>query len=97
ITNSTISGNSANNDGGGIINIGGTATATITNSTISGNSANDDGGGIINIGGTATATITNSTISGNNADGRRRYYQHRWHSRNHKQHCFWKHSRKLRK
>ncbi|MEM4412690.1 MAG: choice-of-anchor Q domain-containing protein [Candidatus Caldarchaeum sp.] len=62
ITNSTISGNSANYGGGGIGNAGGIA---ITNSTISGNSARQWGGGIINFG---TVIITNSTISGNSAD-----------------------------
>ena len=67
LTNSTISGNSAE-FGGGIINDG---TATVTNSTISGNSAengtpfNADGGGIGNGG---TLTVTNSAISGNSAD-----------------------------
>jgi uncharacterized protein YgiM (DUF1202 family) len=63
ITNSTISGNNANNAGGGIYNASG--TLTITNSTISGNSAGGGGGGIDNDFG--TATITNSAISGNSA------------------------------
>jgi hypothetical protein len=67
LTNSTISGNTAE-FGGGINNDG---TMTLTNSTISGNSAENgtpfdaDGGGIINDG---TLTVTNSTISGNFAD-----------------------------
>ncbi|MFM7097788.1 MAG: hypothetical protein ACKO16_10295, partial [Gemmataceae bacterium] len=56
VTNSTISGNSANY-GGGIFNTG---TLTVTNSEISNNSANY-GGGIRNNG---TLTVTNSTISG---------------------------------
>ena len=47
ITNSTFSGNSGINYGGGIFNNGG--TATITNSTFSGNSASS-GGGIYNDG-----------------------------------------------
>ncbi len=44
MTNSTLSGNSAGSDGGGIYNIDG--TLTVTNSTLSGNSAGDSGGGI---------------------------------------------------
>jgi co-chaperonin GroES (HSP10) len=67
----TISGNSAANAGGGIVNDGqnGTATLTITNSTISGNSAPSFGGGIFNNGfnGNATVNVINSTISGNGA------------------------------
>ncbi len=58
LANSTISGNSSSNYGGGIYNIG---TMTVTNSTISGNSA-PLGGGIRSDG---TMTVTNSTISGN--------------------------------
>ena len=67
LTNSTISGNSAE-FGGGIVNGG---TATVTNSTISANSAENgtpfdaDGGGIANDG---MLTVTNSAISGNSAD-----------------------------
>ena len=61
MVNSTISGNSAAEGGGGIFNNG---TLTITNLTISGNSANDAGGGVFDNG---TSTITNSTISGNSA------------------------------
>ncbi len=53
----------ANLDGGGIFNTGG--TLTITNSTISDNSAYGSGG-IFNEG---TVTITNSTLSGNSATG----------------------------
>ncbi len=65
ITNSTISGNSANTgDGGGIDSRG---PVTITNSTISGNSAVNGGGGIDN---NNTLTITNSTISGNSTVNR---------------------------
>jgi hypothetical protein len=65
ITNSMISGNTANTgDGGGIVNHG-SGTLTVANSTFSGNTA-DNGGGLINIG---TATVTNSTFSGNTANG----------------------------
>ncbi|MCA9967980.1 MAG: hypothetical protein KC423_27230, partial [Anaerolineales bacterium] len=62
LTNSTVSGNSATNYGGGI-NFG-SGTLTVINSTISGNTANY-GGGIRNEGGTLTAT--NSTFSDNEA------------------------------
>ncbi len=65
ITNSTISGNTANTgDGGGIVN-NGSGILTVANSTFSGNTA-DNGGGLMNIG---TATVTNSTFSGNTANG----------------------------
>ena len=60
VTNSTISGNTAD-FGGGILNVG---ILTVTNSTISGNTVTGLGGGINNIG---TLTITNSTMSGNSA------------------------------
>jgi hypothetical protein len=62
VTNSIISGNSAE-FGGGIFNDGG--TLTVTNNTISRNSAQQDGGGIYNYIG--TLTVTNSTISANSA------------------------------
>ena len=62
MTNSTITGNSTANRGGGVGNFG---TLTVTNSTITGNSnARYDGGGILNRGfinyyGTIyTATLT---------------------------------------
>jgi hypothetical protein len=69
ITNSTISGNSAD-EGGGIYTFGDLpATGTdITNSTISGNTADTLGGGIYGSG-VGSTTITNSTISGNSAGG----------------------------
>jgi hypothetical protein len=60
ITNTTLSGNSAN-FGGGIRDFGG--TVTVTGSTLSGNSANL-GGGIASDG---TLTVSNSTLSGNSA------------------------------
>src|SRR5439155_5246149 len=59
IVNSTISGNSAGERGGGIDG----DFLTITNSTISGNSASYSGGGIDG----GNVVITNSTISGNSA------------------------------
>ena len=67
LTNSTVSGNSAYDRGGGVYNRG---TVTLTNSTVSGNTAasfekNNSGGGVYNRG---TVTLTNSTVSGNRAD-----------------------------
>jgi predicted outer membrane repeat protein len=59
IINSTISGNSAFYDGGGIS----APYLMIVNSTVSGNSAGDSGGGISGGG----MVITNSTVSGNSA------------------------------
>ncbi len=74
LTNSTVSGNSANfsilslSGGGGIGNLG---MLTLTNSTVSGNSTSGPydkgGGGIDNSGG--TLILTNSTISGNSTSG----------------------------
>jgi len=63
ITNSTISGNTSDDNGGGIFNSG---KLTISDSTISGNTSVESGrgGGIMNGG---KLTISNSTISGNNA------------------------------
>jgi hypothetical protein len=69
VSNSTLSGNSANlGDGGAIYNAG---TLTVSNSTLSGNSAaggifGAGGGGIYNAG---TLTVTGSTLSGNSASG----------------------------
>ena len=62
ISNSTLSGNSALEGGGGISNF---SNSIIRNSTFSGNSA-PFGGGISNVG---TMTVTNSTLSGNSASG----------------------------
>jgi hypothetical protein len=63
VTNSTISGNSASDAGGGISNqYGG---ISIVNSTISGNSAGNGGGGIANSAG--GVHIANTTFSGNSA------------------------------
>jgi hypothetical protein len=63
VSNSTLSGNSANAQGGGIFNKVG--TLTVRNSTLSSNSAYE-GGGISNDRG--TLTVTNSTLSGNSAN-----------------------------
>jgi CSLREA domain-containing protein len=64
LTNSTVSGNTADNAGGGIFNNAG--TLTLINSIVSGNNAGVDGGGIRNDPG-GTVTLTNSTVSGNTA------------------------------
>jgi hypothetical protein len=61
ISNSTVSGNRANRQAGGIFNGG---TLEITNSTISGNGAQYSAGGIQNEG---TLVVRNSTVSGNTA------------------------------
>jgi hypothetical protein len=67
VSNSTLSGNSATSEGGGIENYNG--TLTVSNSTLSGNSATGNGGGIGNYKG--MVTVNNSTLSGNSstADG----------------------------
>ncbi len=73
INDSTISGNSANDDGGGVSNyaISTPAIVTFNNSTISGNMAIDDGGGVHNfaLNAPTTLTISNSTIISNMATG----------------------------
>ncbi len=58
LTNSTISGNTATSEGGGVESFG--TAVTLTNSTISNNHAPDEGG----IDGGAV-TLTDSTVSGN--------------------------------
>jgi CSLREA domain-containing protein len=63
LISSTVSGNEATLNGGGIVTFG---TATLTNSRVSGNQSSGAGGGIRTEG---TATLTNSTVSGNQADG----------------------------
>jgi len=62
VTNSIISGNTSNFEGGGIYTNG--SALTVINSTISGNTA-PKAGGIFNW--LSTVTVTNSTISGNTA------------------------------
>jgi predicted outer membrane repeat protein len=61
ISNSTLSGNSADTRGGGIYNAG---TLTINTSSVSGNSSGFHGGGIFSDG---KLTINRSTFSGNSA------------------------------
>ena len=65
MSNSTFSGNRADNYGGGGIYNYTDSTLTVSNSTFSGNRATQYGGGIYNYLG--TATVSNSTFSGNRA------------------------------
>jgi hypothetical protein len=73
VANCTISGNTGDFGGGGILNYGPPTgvggTMTIINSTISGNTASSAGGGIDNGGQTTVLAITNSTISNNTGGG----------------------------
>ncbi|NJL71852.1 MAG: hypothetical protein HC888_09675, partial [Candidatus Competibacteraceae bacterium] len=65
ISNSTLSGNSANiSGGGGIANSYG-GTVSVSNSMLSANFTNGDGGGILNSG---TVSVTSSTLSSNSAN-----------------------------
>jgi len=72
ITRSTISGNTAGLDGGGVRNYR-DSILTITHSTISDNEAGTNGGGVASTGtgsfSGAVTTIYNTTISGNTAAG----------------------------
>ena len=61
MTNSTISGNFARRNGGGLNN---TRTMTLTTSTVSGNSTGENGGGVRN---SSTLTLNETLISGNTA------------------------------
>jgi len=67
VTNSTVSGNTANGAGGGIYSRYDFSVLTVTNSTVSGNDARggSSGGGIYNAG---TGAVTNSTVSDNFAN-----------------------------
>ena len=65
LTDCTVSGNSAQGDGGGVY-IYDSGTATLTNCTVSGNSAQANGGGLDTTTG-STATLIGVTISGNSA------------------------------
>jgi parallel beta-helix repeat protein/predicted outer membrane repeat protein len=73
MTNTEVSGNSAEDGGGGLWIggedvTGGEVTATISGSTISGNTAGSEGGGIYAYY-VGSMTITNTTISANTAEG----------------------------
>lgn len=68
IVNSTISGNNASNNGGGIYNAHQLADTVLINTTVTGNIADaSDGGGIDSEWG--TTTVKNSIIAGNLRDG----------------------------
>jgi parallel beta-helix repeat protein len=67
LTNMVVTGNNANDDGGGVCMwdfANASWTLTISNSTISNNSVNDAGGGVFS-NGTGKILITGSVISGN--------------------------------
>jgi len=66
ITESTISGNTAVNNGGGVFVDD--HTATITDSTFEGNSSTTGAGGAIAVGSNGILDMTNSTVSNNDAD-----------------------------
>ncbi len=63
ITDTTIAGNAATNDGGGVANFG---TAVLTGVTLVGNTTSLDGGGLHNSTGD-NLTLTNVTVTGNTA------------------------------
>jgi cysteine-rich repeat protein len=63
LTNSTLRGNTAGNNGGGISNYGGTSIAT--GCTLNGNAARFYGGAVFNRG---LATLTNCTLTDNSAE-----------------------------
>ncbi len=73
LQNSTISGNQASTDGGGIFSVNqdmGSNVLTLTNSTISGNKANNQGGGLYfdsNESSTNLMTLINATVVSNSA------------------------------
>ena len=71
VSNSTFSGNSANDHGGGIRNAG---ALTVSNSTFSGNNAALNGGGIYMRYG--AAQVSSSTFSGNSATNGRVIYNY---------------------
>jgi len=62
LTNSTVSGNMAGRDGGGISNLA-VRTMTLTNSTVSGNTAGNNGGGIFHQ--FLTLNLTSVTVTQN--------------------------------
>ena len=64
LINSTVSGNTTDEEGGGIYALEG-SSITVISSTISGNSASNYGGGIVVDRG--SITLINSTVSGNSA------------------------------
>src|SRR5215207_6035360 len=65
ISNGRAMGNTPDDSGGGILNLG---TLTLTNSTVSNNWAFFCGGGICNWGSSATASVINSWVTNNESD-----------------------------
>jgi predicted outer membrane repeat protein len=61
VSNSTLSGNSATDDGGGVYNSG---ELKLSNSSLSGNTATNNGGGIFNF---FDITVSNCSVTGNTA------------------------------
>ncbi len=68
IDSSTVSNNTADNEGGGVWNHN-SSTMNITNSTISGNTSPLGGGVFTQNGAAATVNITNATIASNSSRG----------------------------
>lgn len=68
LENSTVSGNMASGDGGGIYTTGNNTTINVNRSTLSGNQANDDGGAIAQPLGTGTISLNFATLTSNVAD-----------------------------
>jgi parallel beta-helix repeat protein len=69
VTNTTIAGNTASQQGGGIWLGRHPAGINISNTTVSGNTATSSNGGGIVLGDNGKLNITNSTISGNKVAG----------------------------
>ena len=67
ITGSSLTGNTAATDGGGISVTSGTAL-NVRNTTVAGNTATNSGGGIAVTAGSAAINVQNSTIVGNTAN-----------------------------
>jgi predicted outer membrane repeat protein len=65
LIDSTVTGNTAGLDSGGIYVIN--RSFTLTDSTVSGNTAGRNGGGIYDTGSSSFRTLTDSTVSGNTA------------------------------
>lgn len=69
VTNTTITGNTASQQGGGIWLARHPVGINITNTTLFNNTATNSNGGAIALGGDGRLNITNSTISGNRVAG----------------------------
>ena len=64
LSDCSITGNSAESNGGGIVTGGAAETVTLSDCTVSGNSAGNDGGGIS---GGRNLVVTDCTVSGNSS------------------------------